>query len=78
MKLVISAAILLAICGTAFAEAGIRSKMRVADATADTCFSNCASENASCKRACPTTFNTPCLSSCDSQMQTCRGGCQRK
>jgi hypothetical protein len=79
MKFATSAALLFALVGAAAADTNtLGHRSRVADATADACFSNCANANASCKRACPITFSTPCLSSCDSQMQTCREGCQRQ
>jgi hypothetical protein len=52
-------------------------KYRIADSS-DACFANCSNQNASCKRVCPTTFNTPCLNACDSQQQTCRQSCQAK
>ena len=79
MKLAIGAAVIFSIIGTAAAgssSAGF-SKLRFADAAADACFANCASQNTSCKRVCPTTFSIPCLNACDSQAQTCRQGCQR-
>jgi len=80
MKLTWTAVFLIALVGTAFAESGIAVKFRarVADASSDACLASCASENASCKRVCPTTFSTPCVSACDSQYQTCRQGCQNK
>jgi hypothetical protein len=52
-------------------------RYRVAD-NADACVANCANQAASCKRVCPTTFNTPCLNACDGQQQTCQQGCQRR
>lgn len=79
MKSVLVATFLIVACGTTqAADNGIRNKFRLADGATDACFSNCANESASCKRACPVTFNVPCLSSCDSQMQTCKASCQRK
>jgi hypothetical protein len=80
MKFAFGAALLLSLIGTALAEPGIviKSKLRFADAAADACFANCANQNASCKRVCPTTFSSPCLSACDSQMQTCRQSCQNR
>jgi len=74
------AALLVALLGSAVAEPNIafKSKLRFADAAADACFANCANQNASCKRVCPTTFGAPCLSTCDSQMQTCRQSCQSR
>jgi hypothetical protein len=79
MKYALGAAFLFYLGGTAVAgttSVGF-SKMRFADAAADACFANCASENASCKRVCPITFSTPCLSACDNRLQTCRQGCQK-
>jgi hypothetical protein len=80
MKFAFGAGLLLSLIGPALAEPGIavKSKWRFADAAADACFANCANENASCKRVCPTTLSTPCLSACDSQMQTCRQSCQNR
>jgi hypothetical protein len=79
MKLA-SAALLLALIGPATADSSVvnTSKMRFADAAADACFANCASENASCKRVCPATFSTPCLNACDSRTQTCKQSCQNR
>jgi hypothetical protein len=77
MKLVLAVlALILAICD-ASASAGQLKKLYMADSS-DACLANCASQNASCKRVCPTTFSTPCLSSCDSQMQICTQGCRTK
>lgn len=79
MKLVLGAALFFAVIGTAMAGAGFsKGKWRLADASTDACFASCASQNDSCKRVCPTTFNPPCLSACDSQAQTCRQSCQNK
>lgn len=78
MKSLLGLVILLAISGFGPAEAGIKQLTRVADANTNACMSNCANENESCKRVCPTTLSTPCLSSCDSQAQTCRASCQRR
>jgi hypothetical protein len=80
MKFVFGAALLIALIGSAVAETtpAVRNNARFADATADACFAKCSSDNASCKRVCPTTFNVPCLSACDSQLQTCRQGCQNR
>jgi hypothetical protein len=75
MKLLTGAALLLALFGTAAADPANHGPLRFAAGSADACFANCANENASCKRVCPTTLSTPCLSACDSQMQTCRQGC---
>lgn len=55
-----------------------RPKVRFADAATDACLSSCESQNAACKRVCPTTLSTPCVMSCDSQAQTCRAGCRRR
>ena len=52
-------------------------KPHLADNSA-ACMASCASQNASCKRVCPSNFNTPCLSACDSQYQTCTQGCQQR
>jgi hypothetical protein len=52
-------------------------RLRLADAAADACFANCASQADSCRRVCPTTFSPPCISACDSQAQTCRQSCQK-
>jgi hypothetical protein len=80
MKLALAAAILFSMVGFAAAGTGPVSigKLRLADATSDACFANCANQNASCKRVCPTTFSTPCLGACDSQMQTCTQSCQSR
>jgi hypothetical protein len=79
-KLALGTALVVVLVATAVAEPGValKGKLRFADAAADACMANCANENASCKRVCPTTFSTPCLSACDSQVQTCRQGCQRR
>ena len=80
MKLALSAALFLALIGTAVAGQGNVSigKLRLADAATDACLANCASQNDACKRVCPTTLGAPCQSACDSQAQTCRQGCQRQ
>ena len=80
MRSALSVALLMALLGSAAAEPGIsfKSKLRFADAASDACFANCANENASCKRVCPTTFGAPCMSACDSQTQTCRQSCQSR
>jgi hypothetical protein len=80
MRFTLSTAVLLTLFGTAFANDGaIRAnKFRFADASSDACVSNCSTQNASCKRACPATFSTPCLSACDSQAQSCSRSCQTK
>jgi Flp pilus assembly protein TadG len=78
MKFALFAVLLFSVAGAAVAGTSAVSvgKLRLADATADACFANCVSQNASCKRVCPTTFSTPCLGACDSQMQTCTQSCQ--
>jgi hypothetical protein len=77
MKFVLAAIILLsAICDVQADTHNIQ-KYRIADSS-DACFANCSSQNASCKRTCPTTFSTPCLSACDNQAQTCRQSCRAK
>ena len=79
MKLLIGVVLVLVTAMAANATAGdlFSKKARVADA-ADVCLANCSSQDAACRRVCPTTFNVPCLNSCDSQTQSCRQGCQRK
>lgn len=79
MKFVLCAVLSLALIGSAAAGQGNVSigKLRLADAASDACLANCASQNESCKRVCPTTLGAPCQSSCDSQAQTCRQGCRR-
>jgi hypothetical protein len=77
MKFIFAAMVLLSTVCDAPADVINIEKLRVADSS-DACFANCANQNASCKRVCPTTFNTPCLSACDSQLQICRQGCQLK
>jgi hypothetical protein len=80
MRLVLSVTFLLAVAAPALAvhDVAVKNKLRFADATSDACFANCASQNDSCKRVCPTTFSTPCVSACDSQAQTCRLSCQSR
>ncbi|MEH2515695.1 hypothetical protein V1279_001268 [Bradyrhizobium sp. AZCC 1610] len=80
MKLVLCAVLSLLLIGTAAAGQNNVSigKWRLADAASDACLANCASQNASCKRVCPTTLGAPCQSACDSQAQTCRQSCQNK
>ena len=79
MRLASGATLFFALVGSALAGTSgfADGKLRFAQA-ADACFANCANENASCKRVCPTTLSTPCLSACDSQMQTCKLSCQRR
>jgi len=80
MKLVLCAVLSLLLIGTAAAGQNNVSigKWRLADAASDACFANCASQNDSCKRVCPTTLGAPCQSVCDSQAQTCRQSCQNR
>jgi hypothetical protein len=77
MKIVIAAMALILMVCDASANPLQSSKFRMADSS-DACMANCATQNASCKRVCPTTFSTPCLSSCDSQMQICTQGCRAR
>jgi hypothetical protein len=78
MRMILAAAFLMTLFGTAVAEpvSALKVRLRLADATVDACLANCANTNASCKRVCPTTLSTPCLITCDSQAQTCRQSCQ--
>jgi hypothetical protein len=76
MKLTLCVVLISALLGPAVAQTSPKKLSRFADATSDACVANCASQNESCKRVCPTTFSTPCLNACDSQAQTCRQGCQ--
>ena len=78
MKPLLGAAFSFVLIGAAIAgPVSLRDRLRLADAAADVCFSNCASQTESCKRVCPTTFSPPCMSACDSQAQTCRQSCQK-
>ena len=78
MKPLLGAALCFVLIGTATAGAvSLKDRLRFADAAADACFANCASQADSCKRVCPTTFSPPCISACDSQAQTCRQNCPR-
>jgi hypothetical protein len=79
MKLAAIGIFALLIAGTTAADAGSANKSlwRVADA-ATACFISCASQNDSCKRMCPTTFNGTCIGACDNQAQFCRQSCQQK
>ena len=61
--------------GAAHAET-VNSRWIVAE-SANACLVNCASQNDSCKRVCPTTYSGPCISACDNQAQFCRQSCQR-
>jgi hypothetical protein len=78
MKLALCVALSLLLIGTAAAGQNNVSigKWRLADAASDACIANCASQNDSCKRVCPTTYGAPCQSVCDSQAQTCRESCR--
>ena len=76
MRLVLSLAALLSIVGQVGAEPNHR--LRLADSADAACFANCASQSASCKRVCPSTFSAPCLAACDSQYQSCTQSCQKK
>lgn len=69
--------LLLILASTAVSDAGwgARAAWRVAQ-SANACLTNCASQNDSCKRICPTTYNGPCISACDNQAQVCRQACQ--
>ena len=80
MKFALSAALLLALAGVAVAESGAPANMsrwKLAQ-SADACAANCASQAASCGRACPATFSTPCRINCDNQAKSCQQSCQRK
>jgi hypothetical protein len=80
MKFAMAATVFLALIGSAFANGGNiqASKFKFADASSDACVAGCSTQNASCKRTCSATFNTPCLNACDSQAQTCMRGCQTR
>jgi len=79
MKLGLSFAISLALLGSALADFSSPkvNKLRLADNSA-ACMASCSSQNDSCKRICPATFNGPCFGSCDSQYQTCTQACRQK
>jgi len=78
MKPLMGVALAFVLIGAATASpVSLRDRLRLADASADACFANCASQADSCKRVCPTTFSPPCVSACDSQAQTCRQSCQK-
>jgi hypothetical protein len=79
MRIALAVAFVFLLAATSGAEAATLKigKYRVADGSV-ACFANCSNQNASCKRVCPTTFNTPCLNACDSQLQTCRQSCQSR
>jgi hypothetical protein len=71
--------LLALVFGSASGQAGAPSQQRWHMAqSAEVCLSNCASQNDSCKRVCPTTYAGPCLSACDNQAQFCQQSCQRK
>jgi hypothetical protein len=80
MRIILTTALLPTLLGAALADSGSAgaNKLRFADASSDACMGNCSTQAASCKRTCPTTFNTPCLDACDSQAQTCTRSCQAK
>jgi hypothetical protein len=72
----------VAVCTTFFvfassAQTEREGSWRVAGAL-NVCLINCASDNVSCKRLCPATYNGPCISACDNQAQFCRQNCQQK
>jgi hypothetical protein len=62
---------------SAYADSLGKPYPHIADA-ASACLVNCASQNDSCKRMCPATYNGPCMSACDNQAQFCRQSCQQK
>lgn len=78
MRIVLALLILLSLARSAAADTPrfSRPNLRLADATSDACLSRCESQNAACRRVCPTTLSTPCVMSCDSQAQTCRAACR--
>jgi hypothetical protein len=76
MRLALCVALTVLLATTAVADQH-RNRLRLADATTDACMANCATQNASCQRVCPTTLSTPCISSCEAQAQTCRQSCRR-
>jgi hypothetical protein len=61
----------------AHAASPARSPWRVAE-SGNACLINCASQNDSCKRMCPTSYSGPCLSACDNQAQFCQQSCRGK
>ena len=79
MKLATFTVFGLLLLGPISAQAGspVKAGPKVADA-ANACLINCASQNNSCKRMCPTTYSGPCMSACDNQAQFCRQSCQPK
>jgi hypothetical protein len=73
MKLVISAVLAFSFATAATAQPnGAQTKIAQA---ANACLANCANQDASCRRSCPSTLSGPCLSSCDAQTRSCRQGC---
>jgi hypothetical protein len=77
MRLALCIVLIGLLAGPAVADQH-RNRLRVADATTDACLANCATQNASCQRVCPTTLSAPCVSSCEAQAQTCRQSCRRQ
>lgn len=77
MRLALCVALAGLLATTAVADQR-RIPLRLADATTDACLANCATQNASCQRVCPTTLSAPCVSSCEAQAQTCRQSCRRQ
>jgi cbb3-type cytochrome oxidase subunit 3 len=70
--------ILVLFFGAVFAHADSpKARWRVAQ-SANACLINCASQNDSCKRMCPSSYSGPCLSACDNQAQFCQQNCQRR
>jgi len=64
--------------GAAFAHAESPKVRWQMAQSANACLINCASQNDSCKRMCPSSYSGPCLSACDNQAQFCQQNCQRK
>lgn len=77
MRLALYAALLGLFATSATANQSPGKYLRLADAATDACLANCATQNASCQRVCPTTLSAPCVSSCEAQAQTCRQSCRR-
>ena len=75
MRLALSGLLFLLLTGMASADTR---RLHFADAATDACAANCSAQAESCKRACPTTFSTPCLTACDNQGGTCRRSCNAK
>ncbi len=78
VKFLLTAMVVVVFASTADAEPARPAKLRLAGAQTDACVASCATQNASCKRVCPTTLSAPCVNSCDSQMQTCVQSCQNR